>query len=355
MRIRLDKIASSTVHLGLSRNVVVSPEVTSTAGAVVAVRLLDGGAGVTIENPQGRMMKCREGDVLCGVLGRREALRGFAGTIPEQVEAGDVLHLLNRGGVIGYCPDGHPELGPAPRVEVLGSVVRFADLERQHGTTANIFPGPVALADPGQDLGVPVVFVVGTTMHAGKTAAACAIVRGATVAGMRVVALKVTGVALRRDTLEMQDYGAVSAVSFADVGFPSTIDVDVVRGAWGCLVDAAARRPDLLVVELGDGLMGQYGVKEVLQSEGIAAVARAIVLSANDPVGAWGGQQLLAEMGLPTTVITGPATDNEAGCRSIASRTSVPAINARRQRDEFVQTVLRAVAKPALRAARDAS
>ncbi|MEM6926393.1 MAG: hypothetical protein AAF602_05665, partial [Myxococcota bacterium] len=123
MRIRLDKIASSTVHLGLSRQVVISPEVTATAGAVIAVRLLDGASGTTIENPQGRMMKCREGDVICGVLGRREALRGFAGTIPERVKAGDELHLLNRGGVIGHCPEGHPELGPAPRVEVLGSVV----------------------------------------------------------------------------------------------------------------------------------------------------------------------------------------------------------------------------------------
>jgi len=343
MRIRLDKIASSTVHLGLSRQVVVSPEVEARAGTVIAARLLDTGGETTIENPQGRMMKCREGDVICGVLGRREALRGFFGDIPDAVRAGDVLHLLNRGGVIGLCPDGHPELGRPPQLEVLGSIVRFSDLERQHGEPANIFPGPVALADPGQDLGCPVVFVVGTTMHAGKTAAACAIVRGATVAGKRVVAAKVTGVALRRDTLEMQDYGAVSAVSFSDVGFPSTIDVDVVRGAWGCLVAGASRKPDLMVVELGDGLMGQYGVKEVMSSPGIAEVAGAIVLSANDPVGAWGGEQLLAEIGLPTTVITGPATDNDAGCSSIASRTAVPAINARRQRDTFVRTVLEAV------------
>ncbi|MEN0062420.1 MAG: hypothetical protein AAGA48_09720 [Myxococcota bacterium] len=355
MRIRLDKIASSTVHLGLSRQVVVAPEVQAEAGAVVAVRLLDGGLDTTIENPQGRMMKCREGDVIAGVLGRREALRGFFGDIPASVAAGDVLHLLNRGGVIGLCPDGHPELGTPPRVQVLGSVVRFSDLERQHGEPANIFPGPVALADPGQNLGVPVVFVVGTTMHAGKTAAACAIVRGATVRGMAVVAAKVTGVALRRDTLEMQDYGAVSAVSFADVGFPSTINVDVVRGAWGCLVAAASRKPDLLVVELGDGLMGQYGVREVLSSPGIAKVTRAVVLSANDPVGAWGGQQILAEIGLPTTVITGPATDNDAGCTSIASRTAVPAINARRQRDAFVETVLDAIHRPQLKAAGDAS
>lgn len=354
MRIRLDKMASSTVHLGLSRHVVVSPEVHAKAGAVIAVRLLDDG-DITIENPQGRMMKCREGDVIAGVLGRREALRGYAGVVPDAVAPGDILHLLNRGGVIGRCPEGHPELGPPPRLEVIGSIVRFSDLERQHGTPANIFPGPVALADPGQPLGVPVVFVVGTTMHAGKTAAACAIVRGATAAGMRVVAAKVTGVALRRDTLEMQDHGAASAVSFADVGFPSTVDVDVVRGAWGCLVAAASRKPDLLVVELGDGLMGQYGVAEVLGSAGIADVARAIVLSANDPVGAWGGQQLLEEIGLTTTVITGPATDNDAGCTSIASRTAVPAINARRQRDAFVATVLDAIRQPAAHAARDAS
>ena len=252
MRIQLDKIASCTVHLGLSRQVVVTPEVRAEPGAVVAARLLDG-LDVTVENPQGRMMKCREGDVIAGVLGRRQALRGFHGDIPDEVGAGDVLHLLNRGGVIGRCPDGHPELGTPPRVEVIGSVVRFSDLERQHGEPANIFPGPVALADPGQDLGVPVVFVVGTTMHAGKTAAACAIVRGATTAGQRVVALKVTGVALRRDTLEMQDYGAVSAVSFSDVGFPSTIDVDVLGGRRAKVLCLRAY-PDPALIALHDAV-----------------------------------------------------------------------------------------------------
>ena len=113
------------------------------------------------------------------------------------------------------------------RVEVLGAVLRFAELGRRVGEPASIFPGPVALADSLGPL-PPAVFVVGTCMHAGKTAAACALVRGATRLGRRVGVAKVTGVALRRDVLEMVDEGAVCAATFADVGYPSTVDVDVV-------------------------------------------------------------------------------------------------------------------------------
>jgi hypothetical protein len=340
VRIHLDKIASSTKNAALSSVVVVGPQIPSVAGSVVAVRVLDEKTTYNqIENVHGRMMTYRQGDIVAGVLGARQALRGYSGVVPDEVRPGDVLHLLNLGGVIGRCTSSNPEVGPPARVEVLGAVLTFPELGRRVGTPASIFPGPVPLADQLVKL-PPCVFVVGTCMHAGKTAAACALVRGATARGLRVAAAKVTGVALRRDTLEMQDHGAIATYTFADVGFPSTIGVDVVRAARGCLNTAAGHEPDLVVVELGDGLMGEYGVKEVLATPDLAAVARVVVLAANDPVGAWGGGLLLDELGLRADVMTGPATDNDAGCRVIAARTGARPINARRQPDELVDEVL---------------
>jgi hypothetical protein len=175
-------------------------------------------------------------------------------------------------------------------------------------------------------------------MHAGKTAAACALVRGAARLGRRVGVAKVTGVALRRDVPEMVDEGAVCAATFADVGYPSTVDVDVVPAARGCLNSIAKENVDLLVVELGDGLLGDYGVMDVLSDLGGAASA--IVLAANDPVGAWGGQQILERAGLRADVITGPATDNEAGCRSVRANCGAAAVNARTNSGAFVAHVL---------------
>jgi hypothetical protein len=340
VRIHLDKIASSTKNVALSSVVVVGSDIPAVAGSIVAVRVLDEKSTYNqIENVHGRMMTYRQGDVVAGVLGARQALRGYSGVVPERVRPGDLLHLLNLGGVIGQCTSSNPEVGPPARVEVLGSILVFHELGRRVGTPASIFPGPVALADQLRPM-PPCVFVVGTCMHAGKTAAACALVRGATARGLKVAAAKVTGVALRRDTLEMMDHGAIAAYTFNDAGFPSTIGVDVVRAARGCLNSAATHDPDLLVVELGDGLMGEYGVADVLCTSDLAAACKSVVLAANDPVGAWGGGLLLSEMGLRADVVTGPATDNDAGCRVIGTRTGARTINARRNPDALVEAVL---------------
>ena len=338
MRLKLDKIASSTRNALLHEQVVLGAHIPARAGTVVAVRVLDDKATYNqIEDVGGRMMKVNRGDVVAGVLGAREALHGYSGVVPTSVRVGDELHLLNLGGVIGQCTSANPGVGAAARVEVLGAILRFPELGRRVGEPASIFPGPVALASSLDPL-PPAVFVVGTCMHAGKTAAACALVRGASRLGRRVGVAKVTGVALRRDVLEMVDEGAVCAATFADVGYPSTVDVDVVPAARGCLNSIAQQNVDLLVVELGDGLLGDYGVMDVLRDLGGAASA--IVLAANDPVGAWGGQQILARARLRADVITGPATDNEAGCRSVRTNCGATALNARTQADLFVAHVL---------------
>lgn len=340
MRIQIDKIASSTRNIGLHHHVVVGPEIPARAGTVVAVRVLDEKSTYNqIEDVHGRMMTYHAGDIVCGVLGARQALRGYSGVVPKQVAVGDHLHMLNLGGVIGQCTSVNPEVGPPARVEVLGAVLRFPELGRRVGEPANIFPGPVPVADVLDRL-PPAVFVAGTCMHAGKTAAACQIVRGASRRGLRVGCAKVTGVALRRDTLEMIDHGALVAYTFADVGFPSTVGVDVLGAARGCLNMAAAFAVDLLVVELGDGLLGDYGVMDILRASDLAAAAGSIVLAANDPVGAWGGSLLLEKIGLRANVITGPATDNDSGCRSIDENCHTRAINARKNPEELVDAVL---------------
>lgn len=340
MRIHIDKIASCTANARLTKRVILGRHIPAQPGTVVVARVLDEKRTYNqIEDPHGRLMTVHRGDVVAGVLGRRAALRGYAGEVPESVRPGDVLHLLNLGGVIGRCTSENPQVGPPCRVEILGSVLRFADLERTVGEPASIVPGPVAPSDRLASL-PPLVLLAGSCMHAGKTAAACALVRAATNQGLSVGVAKVTGVALRRDVLEMVDHGASIATTFADAGLPSTCEGDVVAVAKGCLNHVARHKPDLMVVELGDGLMGTYGVRAILADPQIQAAAGAVVLAATDPVAAWGGSLLLGELGLRATVITGPATDNEAGRASVRGRVANAAVlNARTQSDELADAV----------------
>src|SRR5882672_121371 len=122
--IEADKIGSSTSPLNLSRTVAVTDSCEQPrAGDVVAVRALTDSATYNmLELPTGRLAKINPGDVLIGVLGRRRALKGFVGDVPATVNAGDQLHLLNMGGVIGSCTGHHSSLSDAIKVEVIGLV-----------------------------------------------------------------------------------------------------------------------------------------------------------------------------------------------------------------------------------------
>jgi len=112
-RLRLDRIASAARNAGLAWEITVGDELVAREGHVVAVRILNNKYTYnTVEDVTGRMLPLRQGDLLAGVLGSRRALRGYAGVVPSQIRVGDVLHVLNLGGVLGTCTAANPELGP---------------------------------------------------------------------------------------------------------------------------------------------------------------------------------------------------------------------------------------------------
>ena len=83
------------------------------------------------------------------------------------------------------------------------------------------------------------------------------------------------------------------------------------------------------MLELGDGLIGSYGVEAILSDASIRDAMTAVVLCANDPVSAWGGARILRDQfGIEPAVVTGPATDNAVGVDQIVERMSLSAINA---------------------------
>jgi hypothetical protein len=70
-------------------------------------------------------------------------------------------------------------------------------------------------------------------------------------------------------------------------------------------------------------------VESILKQSDIKAALTCVVLSANDPVAAWGGVKLLRErFGIEPAVVTGPATDNLVGVEIIRQQLGVEAFNA---------------------------
>lgn len=323
MRITLDKIGSSTARLALPREVEITPHVEAKEGNVLAVRaLMEKSVYDRLELTSGRMAKINKGDVMAGTLGYRRALKGFVGTIPESIHAGDTIHVLNLGGVLGVCVGKNPDVGSPLEVEVLGSVML-------DGKPANIAQNALP---PREDLPPcpPLVVVAGTCMSAGKTGAASEIVKRFAQSGSRVAAAKLSGVAALRDTLDMEDHGAFATLSFLDCGLPSTAKVrDLAPYARALLAELSSKKPDVIVLELGDGILGDYHVSTFFQHEDLVRATRAVVMCANDLVAAWGAKKLMEQWKIPITVVSGPVTDNQTGTDYIGSELKLPAANAK--------------------------
>jgi hypothetical protein len=339
MRIHLDKIASITRNMDLGRWVTLTPDIDVREGAVIVGRI-HGEKTVynQLEDVHGRMSVVHDGDIVVGALGHRNALQGYEGVLPTAVKPGDHLHLLNLGGVMGHCVSSNPGVGAPFEVEVLGQVLVFPQFGNRTGQPAFIHSAALE-GKPGAGP-VPVVFVAGTCMNAGKTLAACALVRTFTQAGYKVGGAKLTGVSLMRDILAMQDYGAEAILDFTDAGVPCTGPATAVQAARKIFTELAAKGVDLIIAETGDGIMGEYGVQAILQDAELQHWGAAYVLCANDPVGVEGAVRNMREAyGIQVDVVAGPATDNQVGVRFVATL-GLPAFNARTHATELGDLVL---------------
>jgi len=343
LRVHANKIASVTRRLGLGRDLILSSTVHLREGAVLAGRVL-GNKSVynQLEDVYGRFTTLHADDLIVGALGHRSALHGYEGVLPECVEVGSRVDLLNLGGVLGQCVSHNPRVGRPFGVEVLGQVLRYPTFGSRQGEPAFVDDG--ALKGFGPLPTCPVVYVAGTCMNSGKTAAACALVRRLTAAGLRVGGAKLTGVSLLRDALAMKDYGALHAFDFTDAGYVSTDAAVAPEAARRIFAALGQQRVQVIVAEMGDGILGEYGVQAILEDPELARLPCAFVLCANDPVGAQGGLRLLREgYGVSVDVVSGPATDNRVGTRYVEQHLDVPAINARTDPNGLGERVLERV------------
>ena len=326
----VDKLASVTQACGLSHEVRISPDIPAEEGVVVVVEVLGNKSTYnTLELVSGRMAKVGKGDIVAGALGHRRALFGYSGHVPERLAPGDVVQMLNIGGVLGICDSINPEKGKPFDCRVLGVALHFPYLGERIGVPARVGAKRLDTQASLDTRGVPVVALAGTCMEAGKTAAACAIVARMRHRGLTVDAFKATGVSLRRDILAMEDAGARRCAIFTDLGIVTTTRANGPALTRTMLSELAAGKPDVIVFELGDGILGTYGVDAILECADIRTALTGVVLSANDPVAAWGGVKLLRErFRIEPCVVTGPCTDNQVGVEIITSQMGVPAFNA---------------------------
>jgi hypothetical protein len=326
MKVSVDKFSSSTTPLALKNPVEVHKQGPIEVGQLVVVQAVtENPFYPDIELVTGERAAIKKGDILAGILGSRQALRGFVGYCPYRIAAGDKLHILNLGGIIGRYVSGHKDLGDPIQVEVLGVSKK---------TLKEVALPKVDVLGSAK----PIILVVGSCMNVGKTATTEEIIKGLARQGLKVGGAKITGIACLKDTIRMKNAGAVRTFSFLDCGVPSTVDADDVAGIARTIV-AQLADVDVIVMELGDGIMGHYKVEEFFEDRALMAHIDAVVFCASDLTAAWGGKEFLAQRGVKVTVVCGPATDTEAGVTYLERTIGVAAANALTEPDRLLSIV----------------
>lgn len=333
-----DIITSSTGDVPLTQDILLSDNIVARDGYLIAVRLLDNKDTYNqVELKSGEFVKLEKGQILVGTLGERQALRGYSGIVPRKINTGDVLNVLNMGGIIGLCQSDYPPYGPAMRAEVLGAIMIEDNRSFVHATISDF---AIEWVD-NIDYSVPLIAVTGTCMNVGKTYAASEIIRILTQRGYKVAAAKLTGASLMRDTKSMKDHGAIACAHFTEAGLVSTTHQNVLPMAKGLIAHLNTFKPDVIVMEFGDGIIGSYGVDNLLIDKDLQKWIAVHVTAAQDLTGCWAIDSIFKKRyGRTPSVITGPVTDNIVGINYIRNTLGMKAANAMQQPDLLVDHVI---------------
>jgi hypothetical protein len=296
------------------------------AGDVILARVHELGQHLRIERPDSRKASLFEGDEILVAYGDRYAPDQFEAEVPANL---GLTHLVAAGGLAGTVISAHAKMDAPTVIEPLGVL---ADA-RGKVTLRRCAPFKVVAPEDARTLrrvGKPLVIgVLGTSMNSGKTTTVASIVRGLTKAGLSVAAGKVTGTGAGGDPMLFKDSGASRVLDFTDFGYGSTYRLghEGVRSLLVSLIcELAATGPDVIVVEVADGLYQEETarlVKDPLFKQQIDKV----VFAAGEALGALGGQILLGQLGLSPVAISGMLTASPLAKREAAAALDVPVLD----------------------------
>jgi hypothetical protein len=285
------------------------------AGDYVGLEVTDAGSGeFRIELPDGRMMEVLPGDRLIGALGVRHATLEATGSWRAAGSDG-LMQVLTGAGLLGGITSKSRNVPTVIAGRYLGHVLTGGHPARMRDYVPDVEPRPFEL---------PVALLFGSSMSAGKTTAGRVIVRELRSAGLRVVALKLTGAGRYKDILALRDAGAEAIYDFVDAGLPSTVcSAETFEPALQTMLRLAAGAPaDVAVIELGASPLEPYNGERAL--EAIREHVQFSVLCTTDPYAALG---LIHSFDLRPDIISGPATNTIAGCELIERLCDVRALN----------------------------
>ncbi len=267
-----------------------------------------------VELKCGRLANILPGDRIVGALGDRSATLEATGTWTKIDDDGE-MDQLTPAGLFGKLTSVSSYLGSLPKLRYLGHACRG-------GTKLSM--GQFVDKLPEQELKLPTVLFIGSSMSAGKTTAARIAVRLLSRAGHSVLGAKLTGAGRYRDVLSMRDAGACEIFDFVDAGLPSTVvSEEVFRPALRQLFARFAQsRTQVLVAEAGASPLEAYNGEAAIEE--LWSQVKLTVLCACDPYSVVG---IIKAFGRSPDMVAGPAASTKAGVDLVHKLTGIRALD----------------------------
>lgn len=298
-----------------------SGEIQPTAGDLVLARVTSLGQHKRLELISSRRADMFEGDEIIVAFGNRYAPDQFEGVVPDRLEP---CHLVAAGGVAARMLNRHEKMKVATKITPLGMIA-----DRQ-GNRLNLKSFALSRAVTIENRPL-VLAVAGTAMNAGKTTACAMLVKGLVRRGYQVAAAKMTGTGAGADYRALVDAGADPVFDFVDAGYVSTYRVDdhdlldIVMVLGGHM---AAARPDVIVVEIADGLL-QQETSRLFVTRPFVDWVDGVIFAANDALGAQAGVAWLEARQVPVIGVTGVLTSSPLARREAEASCGLPVYQTR--------------------------
>lgn len=283
-------------------------------GQYIACKVVAPPGTMRVEMKCGRMAEIAEGDILIGAFGDRFATLEATGSYKD-VGNDHKMHLLTSAGIFGKITSISSFIPRLIELEYLGNIHRDGKLLAMKDFTDN---------EEYSSFQTPVVLIVGTSMSAGKTTAAKIVIRQLRLAGLKVIAAKLTGAGRYRDTLGMYDAGAEFIIDFVDAGLPSTVvpPNEYIKALKIMLGKIQSKQGDVVVIEIGASPMEPYNGSLAIKY--INPYVKFRILCASDPYAVYG---VMKAFGSKPDLVCGIATNTLGGRKLIEKLCSVPSLN----------------------------
>lgn len=293
------------------------------AGDVVLARVTRLGQHERLEDPHGRRSLLYVGDEVFVAYGPRYAPDQFEAEIPGHLGP---THLVAAGGVAATVVTQHSSMRPATELQPVGLLADAAGVLTLDRCAPFRVGGLSTLPRQTRPL---TIAVLGTSMNSGKTTTVASLVRGLSAANFSVAAGKVTGTGAGGDPGLFRDSGAFPVLDFTHFGYPSTYQLphdEVVALLSAMRNELAAHKPDVVILEIADGLF-QRETARLIADPAFAQSVDAVVFAAAEALGAVAGLEILRRQGLPVCAVSGLLTASPLAAQEARGRLDVPVLD----------------------------